>query len=215
MQLKTNILLAALAVTLTAQTISVDLTASKWQVDSNGPVLLSNNTQGNLVFDFPAVPVGTDCLQVPCPNEAYLYQTRATKLAGAANLLLSFYIATTGTPVFNGFLEPGNNCTWSPDAKMHLLLFSGWHGEFERWWSVDAYTLAGGAGTLAEPLTPDKWTSVNGKRGDESTTTLKAFNQMLRASQVGVTFGAGCFFGHGVNVSGGTAQFGVTSFTAY
>jgi hypothetical protein len=30
---------------------------------------------------------------------------------------------------------------------------------------------------------------------------------------VGFTFGGGCFFGHGVSVSGGKAKFYVTSFT--
>ena len=30
---------------------------------------------------------------------------------------------------------------------------------------------------------------------------------------VGMTFGGGCFFGHGVNISGGTARFSLISYT--
>ena len=39
------------------------------------------------------------------------------------------------------------------------------------------------------------------------------FKELLgKMGNIGLTFGGGCFFGHGVNVSGGSAKFIVTGF---
>jgi hypothetical protein len=47
-----------------------------------------------------------------------------------------------------------------------------------------------------------------GEFGTLSATTQAGFAATLASvSQIGMTFGGGCFFGHGVNVSGGTAAF--------
>jgi hypothetical protein len=52
------------------------------------------------------------------------------------------------------------------------------------------------------------WSDVIGEFGTLSATTQAGFAATLASvSQIGMTFGGGCFFGHGVNVSGGTAAF--------
>ena len=81
--------------------------------------------------------------------------------------------------------------------------------EYYRWWSNPvSYTLADGTITLTTPLTPDQWSSVLGKFGNTDATSLAGFqNALANVGNVGMTFGGGCFFGHGVNVAGGTAQF--------
>ena len=56
-------------------------------------------------------------------------------------------------------------------------------------------------------LSPDQWTNVVGKRS--SWGFAKTRKNM---GNIGVTFGGGCFFGHGVNVSGGSARFIMTRF---
>jgi len=53
-----------------------------------------------------------------------------------------------------------------------------------------------------------------GKSGDDDATALAGFQDALgNLGRVGMTFGGGCFFGHGVNVSGETARFALISYT--
>ena len=59
-----------------------------------------------------------------------------------------------------------------------------------------------------DSLTPDRWSSVLGKFGNYDAASLAGFSAALQnVSSLGLTFGGGCFFGHGVNVSNGTARF--------
>ena len=82
-------------------------------------------------------------------------------------------------------------------------------GDFDRWWSNPiAFELSAGSATITVPLAPDQWSSVNGKVGNADAGALAGFQSALKAvSSLGLTFGGGCFFGHGVDVSGGTARF--------
>jgi hypothetical protein len=81
--------------------------------------------------------------------------------------------------------------------------------EFYRWWSNPiAYELAAGSSTLNASLIADQWVSVLGKIGNSSQSATDGFNTALQnVENVGFTFGGGCFYGHGVNVSNGTARF--------
>jgi hypothetical protein len=55
------------------------------------------------------------------------------------------------------------------------------------------------------PLTPDQLVSVSGKRGDYNESAQIGFQQALRElGNVGFVYGGGCFYGHGVNVIGGS-----------
>ena len=76
-----------------------------------------------------------------------------------------------------------------------------------------AYTLAPGARELVAPLDPAQWSSVLGKRGTDGAAARHGFEAGLaQLGNVGMTFGGGCFFGHGVFVTGGTARFITTEY---
>ena len=64
-----------------------------------------------------------------------------------------------------------------------------------------AIELAEGQHTVAVPLKPNQWSSVFGKKGDSARTEFDA--ALGDVEHLGISFGGGCFFGHGVNVSGG------------
>jgi hypothetical protein len=87
--------------------------------------------------------------------------------------------------------------------------------QFYRWWSTPfAFVLANGAATLSVPLTPDKWLSVFGLRGTDSAAAQAGFAQaMAKTANVGLTFGGGSYYGHGVNVTSGTARFIMRNFS--
>jgi len=75
------------------------------------------------------------------------------------------------------------------------------------WSNPISVVLANGEYTMTVRLSPDQWTNVEGERsGAGFAKTLK------RVDNIGLTFGGGCFFGHGVSVTGGTARFLLTRF---
>jgi hypothetical protein len=78
-----------------------------------------------------------------------------------------------------------------------------------RYWSNPVgITMINGTFTLNIPLNEGNWTNVDGGFNEDG------FKKLLQnMGNVGFTFGGGCFFGHGVSVSGGEAKFYVTSFT--
>jgi hypothetical protein len=125
-------------------------------------------------------------------------------------------VITTGHPTFNYEMSPDNTCIYPANARP--IIDTGGDGEFDRWWSNPrTYNLTvGGTVTLTIPLRPHDWSSVFGKVGDQDATTMAGFEQALKnANHLGMTFGGGCFFGHGVNVSGGTAQFKILTFSTF
>jgi len=76
-----------------------------------------------------------------------------------------------------------------------------WASPDSRWWSyADQVRLEPGDFARDIPLTPERWSNVDGQRGD---TRPEAFQQALRrVSSVGFTLGSACAFGHGVIVAG-------------
>ena len=79
-----------------------------------------------------------------------------------------------------------------------------------RWWSNPiAYRLANGATVLDVPLAGDQWSGVFGKFASEQSTAFSSTKASLRA--IGFSFG-GCFFAHGVYVTGGSARFSTIIF---
>ena len=66
------------------------------------------------------------------------------------------------------------------------------------------------------PLKPDQWSSVEGQLGNANAQATAGWNQALKKVQyLGLTFGGGCFFGHGISVSGGTATLTISAFDLY
>jgi hypothetical protein len=85
-------------------------------------------------------------------------------------------------------------------------------GDYDRWWSNPiAFNLAPGSTTLTVPLTPGSWSSVNGQYGNASEAVRFSFEKaLLNVTRLGMTFGGGCSFGHGINIQGGAATFALT-----
>jgi hypothetical protein len=116
--------------------------------------------------------------------------------------------------VFNSLDPQTSACTIPSSVRPFIWANDNGNGDYDRWWSNPrSFTLAAGAATITVPLTPDAWSSVNGKVGNADGPTTFAFDKaLLNVSRLGLTFGGGCSFGHGVNVSGGAATFAVTEY---
>jgi len=182
----------------------LSLSTNLWTTIS-GPqnFTLINHASGSLIFDFPSEPGSMN----------YLYNTRPPGTI-AGRVIVSLQVTTTGVPIFNYMLEPGNTCVTPATVRPFLWAHQDSPAEFDRWWARSvAYELAAGSTTMTVPLNADQWSSVNGKLGNADAGAMAGFDAALKAvSSLGLTFGGGCFFGHGVNVSGGTARFVLTKY---
>src|SRR5262249_14936186 len=114
-----------------------------------------------------------------------------------------------GPVLFNYRLEASNTCAVPATIRPFFWAHDNGEGEFDRWWSNPlGYVLAPGLRTMHVQVSPDRWSSVFGKMGNADTAALEGFHSGARnVSRLGLTFGGGCFFGHGVVVQGGSARF--------
>src|SRR5271166_3075774 len=166
-------------------------------------------TDGGWYFDFPNAP-----------NSVH-YVLAAVNMAASSSVDASILVATTGTPVFVYNLQPDNSCTYSAHVRFLLQQrgddLSGMNGkQYFRWWSNSvAYEIAPGSANLSASLTDlNQWTSVFGEKANANSAATAGFKQaMANLGNVGFSFGGGCYYGHGVRVSGGGARFAVTSYT--
>ena len=172
-----------------------------WKVESGLP------TNGNSV----------DFTQSGPPFLNYLTKT-VNGINGSA-LSINYTITTTGNPIFDYRTNTNNTCGAGSPGTVRLFFqrkgddFSG-AGLYQqyRYWSINGFQeLNPGTNTITATLDPSQWSDVYGKKGSDFPDRFQA--AINNAENVGVTFGGGCFYGHGVKVTGGTATFTVNSFS--
>jgi hypothetical protein len=109
---------------------------------------------------------------MPCKSVHYVttqYSLGATHSAMTAKIRLTFDPGTS----FNYKMQPDNTCTTPANVRLFFQRKNDdMQGEFYRWWSNPvSYELGSsetGTGiTMTVPLTPDQWSSVNGKFGNQ------------------------------------------------
>ena len=209
-------LLVCAALCLNAQSLS--LKKADWGIIGDKQVKLSNNN-GSLIFNFPsAVNTGNDSATASPPTMNYLFTGYQGSIAGYTAISVTLQVSTSGTPFFNYQTESFNTCVFPAHARPYFAANGVDLGvEFGRWWSNPiAYELGPGTVTLTIPLTPDAWSSVYGKFGNYDSATMAMFQEALQTvTEVGLTFGGGCFFGHGIYVTGGTAEFQLLSYSIW
>ena len=193
------------------------LSALAWNIEYNpGMPAHPIEVDGGWYFDFRAPRCGgPDVCSVH-------YVTTQVKMSVTTrgHVEAMFRVTTTGTPVFNYQLNPNNKCDYPAHARFYLQRtgddLSG-QGEYEffRWLSNEvAYRLAAGSAQLTVALIPGQWTSGFGKKGDYDLAATTGFVQALRhLGNAGFVFGGGCYYGHGVNISGGTARFTLSHYS--
>ena len=177
--------------------------AQSWEIRYSAGVSLNVPASGEeFSFEFPRAP-----------GSAH-YITRPATPAGSA-VVATFTVMTGGSPVFDYRTAPNNTCDSPATVRLFLQrrgdnLSGAGAYEFYRWWSRAGVVLADGTFTLDVPLQPSLWTSVFGKSGESNPRAFAA--ALADLSSVGVTFGGGCFYGHGVRVLNGRATFTMKRF---
>ena len=194
----------------TPPSTGVPMNAQAWSIlySPGMPPHPTPQTGGGWYFDFPIAP-----------NSVH-YVLAAVSIAASSSVGASILVTTTETPVFVYNLQPDNICL-NP-AHVRFLLqekgddLSGRNGkQYFRWFSnTAAYQLGPGRADLSASLTDlSQWISVFGEKANASAVATAGFKQaMANLGNVGFAFGGGCFYGHGVRVSGGSAKFAVSSY---
>ncbi len=158
-------------------------------------------------FAFPAYTGKLPCrAKDACPS-VHMLTVPVAGIKGRS-ITVTGRIVTSGPVQFSYRTEPANTCI-SPFAIAHLYIeraidFS----DYGRFWSTPLHIdLKAGAFSVTVNLNSANWTSVFGHRN-----AGRFADTLAHARRIGLTFGGGCFFGHGVNVRGGTARFVVTKY---
>lgn len=192
--LSTLVAMGCLTAALSA--FSVNLAPRSWK--TNQKAALSASVDGGLQMAFPTWP----------KYVGYLYSSVSTPISGT--IVVDLRVDTFNAPTF----VINDNCSTRPVVRPFVGRFSqGGRKEIafsDRWWANEpyAYTIASGSASIAVPVdrtffTGLHWTGL----GDDA-----AFNlAMSDPDIVGVSIGGNCLFGHGVGVSGGTANLVLTS----
>ena len=178
-----------------------ELVSRPWVFQYSPNAVGSNHIQGALSFDFP----NKDGIH-------YLVTGVNGMAPGMSSITLDYEVLTTGNPVFEFRTAADNTCP-APLGNVSLYMqrkgddISGTGAyEYYRFWSRPLLSeLKSGTATLTVPLKPDQWITVYGKQYDLS-------GALPNLQAIGMTFGGGCFAGHGVYVTGGTAKFNMKSY---
>jgi hypothetical protein len=181
---------------------TLTLQSSAWETISDPQPFPLGHVGAALTFEFPA-----------SGSMNYLFTASPLKIVRGA-LSVTVRVTTSGPVVFNSLDPQTTACTIPSSVRPFIWANDNGNGDYDRWWSNPrSFTLAPGSATITVPLTPDAWSSVNGKVGNADSPTTFAFDKaLLNVSRLGLTFGGGCSFGHGVNVSGGSAVFFVLEY---
>jgi hypothetical protein len=181
----------------------LDLRSGAWETISDPqPFPLSNDAGNSLTFDFPAA------------GSIYYLFTASPQLEIRGSLVVTVRTSATGPVVFNSLDPITPSCSIPASVRPLIWANNNGAGDYDRWWSNPrAARLADGGSTVTVPLSAESWSSVNGVVGDANGTSKLFFVKALKTvSRLGVTFGGGCSFGHGINVSGGDARFVLAEF---
>lgn len=185
-----------------------------WTTQHSVGVALTTPPDALFQFAFPVYsksPMG--CWgDLTCPHVNYVVRA-ASSLSGNI-LILRGRIDTSGDPTFQFALKPDNVCPGAAEVRVYMQR----RGDdmtaamaAYRWFSRPTIALVGpGQFELTVPLDATQWIDVLGRSGDHA--AFAAARADLQA--VGLTFGGGCFAGHGVNIDKGSAIFTLTEFGA-
>jgi hypothetical protein len=182
--------------------LTVSLQSSAWETISDPQPFQLVNQGTALTLDFPS-----------SGSMHYLF-TRSPQANIQGTLVISFTITTSGPVVFNSLDPQSAQCTLPISVRPFFWANNNGEGPYDRWWSNPrAFTLAAGSGSISVPLKSANWSSVNGSFGNADIDTNYLFERaLLNVTRLGMTFGGGCSFGHGVNIRGGSASFTLTEY---
>ncbi len=182
----------------------------KWNLYQRDEVRhsLQSDTMG-ISFDFPVSQTLDPDAQSPW--DGYFVYGGKSIPAGAKNLVIEFKITASEGVIWNYQSDAYNRgCEYSkPSLRIYIAKGPIYANDTaHRWWYTQGFELRNtpeGMVKLSVPLDGVGWAGIY---AGQATDNLTGFRETVTgASWVGMTFGGGCFYSHGINVSNGTAKF--------
>lgn len=138
----------------------------------------------------------------------YLVQGRHAPLTGSTAIVLDYEVTGEATFISS---DPASNACPGPAHFQLYIQRAGYQPtaayQWFAWFHVPRNDLTPGRRRAVAPLTVDQWANVFAQQD------ATQFAMTLAQPQaVGMTFGKGCFAGHGVYVTGGSVTFTIHSF---
>lgn len=171
----------------------------------NGP------DSGTATFNFPRSPV-------PDPNDpgpwyGYVLQPWSGPISGSSLSITYKIKEARESVIFNWMSEASNTCQAPASLRLYFQAGDLYNADgFNRWWSNPVHSeLGAGRVTLTVAFDPSQWSETFGRAGNQNPSAF--YYTLAHPSYVGFTMGGGCFFGHGVNTTGGKAQFQLLDFS--
>jgi len=179
----------------------VSLNSTAWYIMYSG---------GMPQHPFPAQDAAWSMPLPTAPGSVHYVQTPFQSSFAPKMITITFRLNSSQDAAYNGLVDPDAG----DPATFHLFLERQGDDltkECYRWWSKDGgYTLGSednSVVTIQVPLTSDRWTDVDGNHNEEE------FNRTLNnLAWVGMTFGGRRYWGHGVNMAFGSADFVLLDF---
>lgn len=168
-------------------------------------------------FAFPlslsTCAANNSCLHVDYVQTQY---TNSAAIWNASSIQMTFTLTTTGNPIFDWHTATDNTCVFPVHVR---FLIQEWQDsmcignppmtgcQYGRWWSNPVAAEIGPVGTftITVPIDPSQWSSVYGEVGNTSLAALDGWAHCIdHIGFLGMTFGGGCFLGHGTFIDSGT-----------
>jgi hypothetical protein len=172
-------------------------------------------------FLMPSYTSTTPCYNSnKCYRVGYVYTPYTNPLPAGHSITMTVNIVSSNpSPTWGYQTESGNTCT--TPANVRLFIEEAGDQKFAsqpyyRWWSNPTTVyLQPGTQSITVPIDPSLWSSVFGEFGNGSAAATAGFQQAINnVGNVGMTFGGGCFFGHGVyETDTGSSYFQLISYT--
>jgi len=206
----------------TPQSSQISMSPSVWSLMYSSGGSISAAPGGGFQVSFPQNASACPAPLHPfgasaCPQIDYVV-TASPVLSGKTTLIMAGSVSTSGNPQFNYFTQAdgsqlGHVATCRPFIWRagDNLSAQGAYGYY-RWWASDPYNIVLGPGpfSITVPLDPSLWIPV----GDNYPTQRASYwaQALGNAERIGFTCG-GHFYGHGVNIIGGSAALIINSYT--
>lgn len=162
-------------------------------------------------IDIPSVVNPDKCAKRKhsCKSVHYVWKNVQGRIKNNSTLTMEFTVIAPKVQSWNYKLEPTNNGN-HPASVAFIMQRKGddMRGANGRFWATSRAVLEHGNRVLKIKINRHNFINVLGKKP-----SISVWNSMLaNLGRVGVTFGGGSFYGHGVNVTGGTAKFKMERF---
>jgi hypothetical protein len=136
------------------------------------------------------------------------------------NSISTNFTISKATGVFTYHGEPSCNGPLpdlgpAPNVRFYFQTSNaGGFNETHYWWSNPiSQVLANGNWTLTYNFSPSSWSDYFGHFDSDPTYTSGFYAALSNVTDIGVSFGGGCFFENGVGTTNGSGTFTLNNFT--